>query len=49
MAGIIRCPKCNKVLVISRQVIKKGTHKGESPAFCVKCGYKTFIKRNDIK
>lgn len=44
MAGIIKCPKCGKNMLISKKVIETGKHKGEHLVSCFKCGYKTYVK-----
>lgn len=44
MAGIIKCPKCGKNMLISKKLIETGKHKGEHLVSCLKCGYKTYIK-----
>ena len=44
MAGIIKCPKCGKNMLISKKVIETGKHKGEQLVSCFNCGYKTYLK-----
>ena len=46
MAGIIKCPKCGKNLLVSKMIEKSGEHKGMHKATCLshKCNYVTYTK-----
>lgn len=44
MAGIIKCPKCGKNMLISKKVIETGKHKGKHLVSCFNCGHKKYVK-----
>lgn len=42
MARIIKCPKCGKNLLVSKQIEECGEHKGMHQASCLSCNYVTY-------
>lgn len=44
MTGIIKCPICGKNMLIGKEVIETGKHKGEHPVSCLNCGFETYVK-----
>ena len=44
MAGIIKCPKCGKNMLVSKMIEESGKHKGEHLVSCFKCGYNKYVK-----
>lgn len=44
MAGIVKCPKCGKNMLVNKTVEESGEHKGMHKAYCFSCKFTKYVK-----